>query len=193
MQNLQMELQELEDRRNAAILAQQDCVTDEMESEPAELPSAAAQWEDINEWDDLAGATPSASASFNEQSPAFDNDIFEENPTPSVLPPQQANKRRLTPNRRTEQLYDRWRDLLPSLVGPYLTYHESSYQEKGPAPPTTTSIVGCTNVECTEKHSKSRVLCFYSHREFGPLSMEFSLSDILFKLSGDGSGMVLYI
>ncbi|KAJ2914613.1 hypothetical protein MD484_g5799, partial [Candolleomyces efflorescens] len=170
MQSLQMELEALEDQQRANAQPQDGSDIEETGIESAQPPSDAEQWMDI---DNLDSITPG----FELPTP-FDNEVYEENPAATSLPPRESNKRRLTPNRRTQQLYDRWLALIPSLIEPYLLHYERSYQQDGPPPLSSPSIAGCTNPQCVQKHGKSKVLCFYTHH-FKETEVEWCASSSL--------------
>ncbi|KAG9309293.1 hypothetical protein JVU11DRAFT_10780 [Chiua virens] len=82
-------------------------------------------------------------------------DDVEPDPLPDDKIPAPKRVRRSKPDLTMERLYQHWRCLLPTLVGPYARYHSRTLAKPlGPIPPT---LSLCTQPVCTKK--TTRIVC----------------------------------
>ncbi|KAJ2923506.1 hypothetical protein H1R20_g13589, partial [Candolleomyces eurysporus] len=139
MQGLEMELEDLLARPPPSQVPDSLAEIDETRKESRQ---GAEDWEDVDPWGNLdeldASASPDPCTSGSTPLPpsAEDPMLGTSNPVPP-----RPKKHQTTPNQRTKQFYVRWLELLPSLVLPYLEYFERSYQQKGPPPLDSPSII----------------------------------------------------
>jgi CxC1 like cysteine cluster associated with KDZ transposases len=85
--------------------------------------------------------------------------VPENPPTPLKI---DGRKRSTLPDTEAVRLYKHWKNLLPSLVDPLLSYQKSSFGQV--ILPPTNMTVGCQNTDCKPK--STTIMCLYSDREY---------------------------
>ena len=93
-----------------------------------------------------------------------------------------AKRRRTKASRKANKQYQRWMDLLPALIGPYLRHIQQTYQATA-LPPVPNAIFGtCSNgPQCDHPRYARTVLCLFMHRKlFTHLSPRFILNVFLY-------------